>query len=81
MLRLNLKSRESLMLQVVGMRNKYVFALCLTLWAGSAFTARCVCFMGAAWSWSPLRDRAFRFFPPLSPSCPKKNGSFHQGRL
>lgn len=60
------------MLQVVGIRNKYMFAPCLTLWAVSAFTEHRVCFMDATWPSSPLRDRAFRLFFS-SFSCPKKN--------
>lgn len=75
MLRLNLKSGEDLMLQVVGIRNKYMFAPCLTLWAISAFTEHSVCFMDATWPLSTLRDGAFRLFspPPLFLSRPKKN--------
>lgn len=63
------------MLQVVGIRNKYMFAPCLTFWAVSSFTEHGMCFMDATWPSSPLRDGAFRlfffFFFPFS--CPKKN--------
>lgn len=50
------------MLQVVGIRNKYMFAPCLTLWAVSSFSERGMCFMDATWPSSPLRDGAFRLF-------------------
>lgn len=60
--RLNLKSGDDLILQVVGIRNKYMFAPCLTLRAVSALTEHRVCFMDVAWPSSPLRDGAFRLF-------------------
>ena len=66
MLRLNLKSEKDLMFQVVGIRNKYVFAPCLTLRAVSAFAEHRVCFMDTAWPSSPSRDGAFRLFSPIS---------------
>lgn len=64
MLRLNFKTEEDLMLQVVGIRNKYMFAPCLTLQAVSAFTEHRMCFVVAAWPASLLRDGAFRLFSP-----------------
>ena len=63
-LRLNFKTEEDLMLQVVDIRNKYMFAPCLTLRAVSAFTEHWMCFVDAAWPASLLRDRAFRLFSP-----------------
>lgn len=75
--RLNLKSGDDLILQVVGIRNKYMFAPCLTLRAVSALTEHRVCFVDVAWPSSPLRDGAFRlfffFFLSVFLSCPKKN--------
>lgn len=81
MLRLNLKSGEDLMLQVVGIGNKYVFAPCFTLWVVPTCTEYYVCFMDAAWPPALLRCGVLSLSPPLFPSCPKKNGLSHQGRL
>lgn len=57
------------MLQVVGIRNKYVFAPCFTLWVVPTCIDYYVCFMDAAWTPALLRYGVLRLFSP----CPKKN--------
>ena len=58
-LRLNFKTEEDLMLQVVDIRNKYMFAPCLTLRAVSTFTEHWNVFCGCCLACIPIKGWSF----------------------